>query len=226
MPHSKITPRQKPQPSQPDEIVSARDITWVDVTKLYRNPRECLASYLTIVAAEVLSGVKPANLIRISNRKLNCGRNLNQLWHLYGVELLQSSPLSAKVMRSEDAGELLLFYRPELLERRLRTRTMRTFLARQGYPTSLDLDEVLSHLQEGYRHGIPDEVGLFLGYPLRDVKGFMNKTAEPFQGRGLWRIYGPPQRSLQLYDAYRSARQRMVAELVRKQPPLPMLHAV
>lgn len=63
----------------------------------------------------------------------------------------------------------------------------------------------LSYHQAVYGRGIPDEVGLFLGYPLRDVKGFMAKVTESLQ-RGLWQIHGPPQRSLCLNDAYRLAR--------------------
>ncbi|MCK4501468.1 MAG: DUF3793 family protein [Desulfuromonadales bacterium] len=200
-----------------------RELTWIDVAGLFPAPKECLAAFLAVAAAEVLSGAKPANMIRIPNQRLPCGRRIYRLWQKFGSELIKDLPLSVRPMRTEKNSALLLIYRSDLLERRLRGRTMQTFLARQDYPQPLTLEKTLQHLQESFRCGIPHEVGMFLGYPVKDVKGFMEQKTEPSPGRGMWRIYGPPQRSLRLSNLYRSKRQEMITKLATGSIPLQLL---
>ena len=202
-----------------------RELTWIDIAGLYPAPQECLAAFFAVAAAEVLSGAKPANMIRIPNQRLPCGRRMYRLWQKFGAELINNLPLSIRAMRTEKESVLLLIYRSDLLERRLRSRTMQTFLVRQGYPRPLTLESTLQYLQESFRGEIPHEVGMFLGYPLKDVKGFMGRGTEPSQGRGMWRVYGPPLRSLRLSDFYRSKRQAMISKLATGCPPLHVLQA-
>jgi len=204
---------------------SGRDLTWVDAVNLYPAPKECLAAFLVASAAEVLAGVKPANLIRMLKRELPCGRSVYKLWQRYGAELLEQSQLSALELREEDDALLFLFYRPDLLERRLSGRTMQTFLKRRGYPQALNLETGLEYLRQAFSHqGSPDEVGMFLGYPLKDVHGFIDQR-NPWQGRCLWRIYGPPQRSLRLYQRYFDERKALTEKLATGLRPADLLNA-
>ncbi len=200
-----------------------RELTWIDVAGLFPAPQECLAAFFAVAAAEVLSGAKPANMIRIPNQKLPCGRRMYRLWQKFGVELLRNLPLSVRPMQTETDSVLLLIYRSDLLKRRLRGRTMQAFLARHGYPQPLTLETTLQHLQASFNNGIPHEVGMFLGYPVKDVKGFMAQEAEPSQGRGMWRIYGPPTRSLKLSNFYRSKKQEMITKLATGRIPYQLL---
>ncbi len=203
----------------------ARELTWIDVAGMFPAARECLAAFIAVAAAEVLSGAKPANMIRVPNQVLPCGRRMYGLWQEFGAELIADLPISVRPMQTEKDSVLLLLYRPDLLERRLSGLTMQTFLARQGYPQPFTLEKTLRHLQEAFKSGIPHEVGMFLGYPVKDVKGFMEQRTTPSQGRGLWRIYGPPARSMRLSNLYRSKRQEMIAKLAAGCFPLQLLQA-
>ena len=202
-----------------------RELTWVDVAGLFPAPKDCLAAFFAVAAAEVLSGTKPANMIRVPNQRLPCGRRMYRLWQNFGADLLQNSPLSVWPMQTEKNSVLLLIYRSDLLERRLRGKTMQAFLVRHGYSRPLTLEKTLQHLQDSFKEGIPHEVGMFLGYPLKDVKGFMSQESEPSQDRGMWRIYGPSARSLRLNDLYRSKRLEMIALLATGRIPLQLLQA-
>ncbi len=202
-----------------------RELTWIDVAGLFQAPQECLKAFIAVAAAEVLSGAKPANMVRIPNQKLPCGRRMYRLWQEFGAELLQNLPLSVRTLQIEKESTLLLFYRDDLLERRLSGRTMQTFLLRHGYPQKLTLEIALQHLQQSFNDGIPHEVGMFLGYPLKDVKGFMEQGAGPSHGRGMWRIYGPTSRSLKLNDFYRSKRRDVIARLAAGYLPQQLLQA-
>jgi len=202
---------------------SQRELTWVDLINRYPSPRECLAAFVVSSAAEVIAGVKPANLIRIIRRTLSCGRCMYQLWQKYGAEVLQDSSLQVVSLRSDANGVSLLFYCPELLAKRLSSRTMQSFLVECGYPRPLTLEAALAHLQQVCQdQDSPDEIGMFLGYPAKDVRGFIAGKSSPWQGRCLWRIYGPPLRSLRLYRSFCAERQainrRMMAGIIGDGP--------
>ncbi|SDZ78046.1 Protein of unknown function [Desulfuromusa kysingii] len=202
-----------------------REPTWIDVAGMFPDPKECLTAFLTVAAAEVVAGIKPANLIRIPNQKLPCGRRMYRLWQRFGEELMSILPFTVMTMKVSEESILLLVYRIELLQRRLQGRTMQTFLARLGYPQPLDLDAALAQLQGSFATGIPHEVGMFLGYPFKDVKGFMAQKEPTSQERGMWRIYGPAGRSLQLSNYYRSKRMEMIRKLAHGQVPNQLLQA-
>mgnify|MGYP001144075814 CR=1 FL=1 len=204
--------------------LSQRELTWVDLVNRYPSPRECLAAFVVSSAAEVIAGVKPANLIRIIRRTLPCGRCLHHLWHEYSEEVLKDASIRVITLRSDRDGVSLLFYHPGLLAKRLASRTMQSFLAGCGYPKPLVLDTALAHLQQVCQvEDSPDEIGMFLGYPLKDVRGFIAGKSRPWQGRCLWRVYGPPQRSLRLYQRFSVERQAINQRMVAGNAPIALL---
>jgi len=190
---------------------------WREVAGQYPEPRQCLAAFLTLNTAEVLAGVKPANLLRISNRQYPCGRNMYQLWQRYGQQLLEKSAMVAATMRCDESGILLLIYSPTLLQRRLNSRSSLTFLQSLNYRNphhiTTTLEDLTTHFVD---EEFPHEIGLFLGYPLKDVRAFMGRTALKASAQRLWKIYGYARRSHALADLYQHQHQR-VANLLRHQ---------
>ncbi|MEA3466342.1 MAG: DUF3793 family protein [Thermodesulfobacteriota bacterium] len=169
----------------------------------YPDPRECLAAFLALGAAEVLAGVKPANLLRISNRTYSCGRNMYQLWQDYGQELLADSPMVATSMRNDDGGVLLLIYSTQILQRRLNSRCSHTFLTSLHYDAPGNIEHTLQQLASRFiDNEFPHEIGVFLGYPLKDVAAFMGRSHLPVSSQRLWKIYGRSRRSETLADLY------------------------
>lgn len=214
----------RPEPCCPPAGPSRRELTWVDLITRYPAPRECLAAFVVSSAAEVIAGVKPANLIRVIKRTLPCGRCMYQLWHEYSQEVLKGALIQVATLRSDTDGVSLLFYRPDLLSKRLSGRTMQSFLAGCGYPHPLTLGTALAHLRQRCKdNDSPDEIGMFLGYPLKDVRGFMTGKSHPWQGRCLWRIYGPPQRSLRLYQRFSEERQALNHFMAAGNGPIELL---
>ena len=66
---------------------------------------------------------------------------------------------------------------------------IKLFLAKYGYPSSNELTEIFNYLN--YRlnaeNGYPHEIGIFLRFPLDDVKGFIQKY--PCYFIGYWKVY-------------------------------------
>ncbi len=192
-------------------------VSWVHLCEMFPDPLECLASFIALEAAEVLDGIKPANLVQLRNRRQPCGRNLLQLWNLHGNSLLAQSPLEAFTLSRKSGGNLMLFYDPVLLQSHLSTPEIACFLAKCGYQDPCSPSKSLQELQRRFHDAseIPHEIGLFLGYPLKDVAGFMGASDQPCTGCRMWRIYGDPAPSIALSERFAACRSRM-AQLLRR----------
>jgi hypothetical protein len=187
---------------------------WHDLAPRFTGERECLASYLALQAAEVLGGIKPANLLNLVDRKQSCGRNMFRLWRRHGQQLLTQSGLAARELVRRGDGVLLLIYHPEHLAAYLETPKVANFLARAGYQQPESMEASLQELAERFvADGFPHEIGAILGYPLKDVAGFMGWVNLPCTQQGPWKIYGNPVPSLAVVEACRGCRETMARRL-------------
>lgn len=198
---------------------------WIDIAERFTTERECLASYLALEAAEVIGGIKPANLINLVDRDQPCGRNMFRLWRRHGQRLLDQAGLAARELAQRGDGALLLIYHPVRMAAHLATPKVANFLRCAGYDRPECLEETLKELAERIAaEGFPHEIGAILGYPLKDVAGFMGWIHLPVTGRGPWKIYGDPRPSLEVVAACRSCREFMARRLHQGECPLHCLH--
>jgi hypothetical protein len=175
-------------------------------------------------SAEILEGLKPANLVNITNREQPCGRNLYQLWLKWGDNLLAPSGLKVRVLRLSTDSLLLFVYHEKTLTSLVAERRVATMLKKAGYPCPENLEVTLEELEKRIGEGsFPHEVGIFLGYPLKDVAAFMGWAAIPFTCQGPWKIYGDPRLSLQLAERHRDCRRRMAWQMASCDNPLRFL---
>ncbi|WP_306537299.1 DUF3793 family protein [Geobacter sp.] len=188
---------------------------WQDVAGRFDDPRECLASFLALETAEVLAGEKTANLLGIANRRRPCGRNLYILWKEWCAEVLAESGLAVRELADRGDSILLLIYRSEALGELVRRPSASAILGRAGYRDVSDLDRVLGELAARTTgEAFPHEIGVFLGYPLKDVAAFMGLVRIPFACQGPWKIFGDPRESLRLAEIFRCCRAWMAERLV------------
>jgi Protein of unknown function (DUF3793) len=186
------------------------------ILKHFADPLDCLTAHLMLECAEVLAGVKPANLISIGNRPQPCGRNLYRLWQSHHAELAtRLGALTIKVLQTKEKSLLLLCYDSNQLERHLAHAGIRTLLRKAGYEADASTDVLLGELcrRIGNNDSFPHEIGLFIGYPAKDVAAFMGLIKLPFACQCLWKVYGNPEPSLDLAELFRCSRQRMGAVL-------------
>jgi hypothetical protein len=200
---------------------------WHDLAGRFADERECLASFLALEAAEVLDGEKPANLVNVANRRLACGRNLYRMWRRHGDILLGQGELAVRELADRGDSLLLLLYRPQSLAALLARPNVAGFLRKAGYTEPADPQTSLAELQSRISaEGFPHEIGVFLGYPLKDVAGFMGWAPLPFTCQGPWKIYGDPTGSLGLAESFRQSRCRMARRLARCATPVDCLQGI
>ncbi len=180
---------------------------WQELSRRFPDDRDCLASFLVLEAAEVLEGVKPANLVNVANKRRQCGRNLYALWKTHGPALLRGSGLEARELVDRGNSVLLLLYRSDALRQLLARKSVAIILRKAGYREPADLENTLAELRSRLTgEGFPHEIGVFLGYPLKDVIGFMGWAQLPFTCQGPWKIFGDPGASLRLAELHRHSR--------------------
>lgn len=169
--------------------------------------RSSLLRYLLVKVAPVMLGVKPSVLVRLTNCVMAGELRRYDLFCVHQEEILKELRTGYRIMRNTGCDIQVLFYDEEVLESALSVPGAGGFLGRMGYPSGADSVEMLDILAARFsRGGCPHEIGLFLGYPLSDVEGFVNggRCPHPVK-RGLWKVFGDPARSRHLMELYRFA---------------------
>ncbi|HOP41122.1 MAG TPA: DUF3793 family protein [Geobacteraceae bacterium] len=207
------------------KVNGCRKPVWLDIADRFHDDRDCLAAFIALESAEVLEALKPSSLVCLSNRPRRCGKNLYAIWKRYGASIFRESRLECMVLREKpDSSVLLLIYEREALIRLVSRKSVRCLLSRFGYDRENGVDCLLAQLAFRFSFvDIPHEIGVILGYPLKDVAGFMGVKRLRFSCQGPWRIYGNPRKSLLLAEAYRQCRCRMADRLIAGDGPLECL---
>ena len=91
------------------------------------------------------------------------------------------------------------------IQPRLSGAANRAFLARQGYGADQDCQGLLRQLSRRLclEREFPHEIGVFLGYPLEDVVGFIENRGRNYTCCGCWKAYGDPEAARRRFDQYR-----------------------
>lgn len=153
--------------------------------------------------APTLAGIKPASLFRYQGGEPGEARALTEAW----CRRLAPWGLTLRVLKTccHTGACMILLYRAEWLRRLLAEEDNRRFLERQGYPADAELSRLLELLSRRLcmEQDYPHEIGLFLGYPLEDVEGFIHNRGRNFTCCGFWKAYGDPAAAQRRFAQYR-----------------------
>jgi hypothetical protein len=166
----------------------------------------------------VLMGIKPAALFPLrSARCLDCLSALLPQ-HINLLVLRETgTPSGAEGAESSARGfpsegrPLILLYEKTMLEQTLSGGAARGFLSNFGYPATIfSMPSILRYLKMRFSAGnFPHEIGLFLGYPLEDVTGFIRHKGQNYKLCGYWKVYGDVEGAKRLFRQYDLCRECM-----------------
>lgn len=150
--------------------------------------------------APTLAGMKPGSIFCFRPASLEIVHRKVRQWN----EQLSPFGLSVQILLERPSSMLIYVYRRGQLEQALSGEACRSFLARAGYPDA-DLDGLLEQLARRLKTlpEFPHEIGVFLGYPLRDVIGFIENRGRNFTCCGFWKSYGDPAEMEACFACYR-----------------------
>ena len=150
--------------------------------------------------APTLAGLKTGNLFVV---KVCCEeafrRRLRELNRTLASKGLRVIP----VKRTESKAWVYV-YRPSRLKRDLDDSLAREILRKNGYGCSTPgrcIASLISRMRSG--ESFPHEIGLFLGYPPEDVRGFIEKGASGCKCSGCWKVYSCEQDAKECFCKYK-----------------------
>ena len=184
-----------------DEVLSDVCLTFVEV--------------LVRLASGVIAGAKPAAIFGLPLRAYRAGcwrhlsrRQLDEVLCAY-ASVLPSYGVTLSVLYRTERRVFLLVWRPRQVDAVLAEPDARQILREAGY-AGVTSEELVAELrrrlvdyyrgaQEADGREFPHEIGVFLGYPACDVRGFM--AGEEATCVGPWHAYGDPESAQRRFRA-------------------------
>lgn len=179
-------------------------------------------TWLVGLLGPVILGAKPAEII--SYRSFDCFR----CQKLTQVEDAFRNVKRIKYRRIEQENHeiKMFFYDPEVLKKNLENPKIGAFLRRFGYPIGGSVEEHIFYLEKRIQKGIcPDEIGVFLGYPLKDVLGYVGWSSLELTKVRCWRVYGDEKESDFLYNQIMATRQQ-IQNLINEKSAMGILQTI
>lgn len=108
------------------------------------------------------------------------------------------------ILRFSEKNALIYLYRPRKLTADMANCQAAELLQQRGYdPTSCDacVARLMGRLADSGE--FPHEIGLFLGYPPEDVRGFLEQGADACKCSGCWKVYGDAEAAQKKFALYK-----------------------
>lgn len=147
-----------------------------------------------------LAGIKTGNIFTARAQDKEVRDEISALNRILVKKGLRLIPL-----KKNRKGTLVYLYRPSRLEKDLEFPEARLILEEKGYPCGCPdrcVVELIKHLVSD--EDFPHEIGLFLGYPPEDVRGFMCDPNNGVKCVGCWKVYGDQQEAEKTFARYRN----------------------
>ncbi|WP_407384514.1 DUF3793 family protein [Ruminococcus sp.] len=147
-----------------------------------------------------LAGIKTGSLFSCSYHSETELFSFLRTWNI----ALREKGIRIIPLRTREGKALIYVFRPSQLETRLQEEESRHLLEERGYCSescSACLTHLISRLSES--EDFPHEIGLFLGYPCEDVKGFIDNKAACAKYVGCWKVYGDEVKARKQFERFK-----------------------
>jgi len=154
--------------------------------------------------APTLAGLKTGSIFTCPyhsrEQLLESIRTLNLKFAKKGLRLLP--------LRFSESKALVYLYRPGKLRQDLSQDSAASLLRCHGYdPERCEhcVKQLACKLRS--QEDFPHEIGLFLGYPVEDVEGFIQKGPDCCKLTGCWKVYGDAESASRKFAQYKKCTQ-------------------
>lgn len=170
---------------------------------------------LAFHCAPALAGIKPANLVSCPTASMPVVAPLLAEY----TRRFADRGIAFEVLCHCAARTLILVYQPQQLEALLAEQEASEYLQEIGYKAG-SARSMLRQLgtKVSCSRDFPHEIGIFLGYPLADIKGFIANKGRNCKCSGYWKVYDDVERAQSLFDAYNKCRDRLLQAVAEGVP--------
>ncbi len=155
----------------------------------------------------------------LKGKKVSCGITMEDSMYDELYNILGGSGISYRRLSAAEGRCLVLFYREKELSEYLNRVGIRSFIREFGY-IEMGLDEMLERLScrtalfSREEIGYPHEIGIFFGYPVEDVQGFIRNAGREYLFLGYWKVYSNPMAAKMIFKEYDQAKVCAVNEFL------------
>lgn len=158
-----------------------------------------MESLLVSCCAPTLAGKKVGNIFNYKKSD----KDINKTTKFWNFQL---NPLGifVEVLRETDSTYLIYVFDKAKLSSLLQQSKVQNFLKSQGF-RDFSIGGCLSTLKfklSSDMDSFPHEIGLFLGYPLTDVIGFIFYQGKCYKKCGQWKVYGNVKTREELFQEF------------------------
>jgi hypothetical protein len=159
--------------------------------------------------APVIFNIKPSNLLIIDRK-----------YAMALKSLMVSTGVKVRCFDHSSEKQVWFLYREQAMQACLSEPENRSFIASFGYHQEMNLEEIFNYAGRRfrlYKNGqidFPHEMGIFLGYPLGDVKGFIKNKGRNCLCTGYWKVYENEQKARETFQLYAKVR-KLAMEMVQ-----------
>ncbi len=168
-----------------------------------------MALLLAIHCAPILSGSKAANIMTVTVHEFD------RIGYL-----LEGTGIRYRFLKTKGDKGILYLYREKRLRQYLEQEEIQGFLSEYGYD-QVDIAKMLNLLSKRIQMYndqdavFPHEIGVFLEYPLGDVKGFLANEGKNFMYSGYWKVYQDLQGAVRRFTQYDMERELTIQALMQ-----------
>lgn len=155
----------------------------------------------------------------LKGKKVSCGITMEDSMYDELHNILSGSGISYRRLSAAEGRCLVLFYREKELSEYVNRVGIRSFIREFGY-IEMELDEMLERLScrtalfSMEEIGYPHEIGIFFGYPVEDVQGFIRNAGREYLFLGYWKVYSNPMAAKMIFKEYDQAKVCAVNEFL------------
>ena len=166
--------------------------------------RQKIELQIVLQCAPTIAGMKTSNLLIVPRNQEDKVRFVLRHSGLMGYRLVY-----------DRQRVIFLVFNRDMLMSYLAKKDIREFLSTFGYRTDA-FGYTLRNFQSRYdsyindRKEFPHEIGVFLGYPLCDVKGFIENGGDGFVLSGYWKVYDHKAETQELFEKFDDVKDDMV----------------
>lgn len=151
-----------------------------------------------------LAGIKVASLYRFFPEDRIQFAHQYKFWRTQ----LSRCGLNLLILKGcpKTASYLLYLFRDNDLRQTLSSPETCSYLSSLGYDVTDNHQGLVRQIIQRLclQTEFPHEIGLFLGYPLEDVKGFIQNRGAAYTSCGCWKSYGDPQEARRCFSSYQA----------------------
>lgn len=172
--------------------------------------------YLIEHCSPTLAGLKAANLF---NYRYDSYERLLRDVNTY-AGMLTDKGIEIKILSLKDNSALIYVFRSYKLLPLIKSPHVKQFLAGYGYE-SFSMEDLIERLSERIStcESFPHEIGVFLGYPIEDVKGFIKNAGQNCKCTGCWKVYCNECEAVRLFAKFNKCK-RIYKDLFSKGRPV------